>query len=84
MLLVLVIMIGAVNEGARLSFDLGPLKLQPAELAKVTTLLALAAYLSDEDRTEDGLPYARFVGGLLYIGIPTARSSSSRTSARHR
>jgi rod shape determining protein RodA len=72
MLLVLVILLGAVNQGARLSFDIGPLKLQPAELAKVTTLLALAAYLSEEERTEEGLPYARFVGGLLYIGIPTA------------
>ena len=52
----LVILIGAVSEGARLSFDLGPLKVQPAEFAKVTTLLALAAYLSDEDRTDDGCP----------------------------
>ena len=50
MLLVLVIMLGAVSEGARLSFDIGPLKLQPAELAKVTTLLALAAYLGDDER----------------------------------
>ena len=75
MLLVLVIMLGAVSEGARLSFDIGPLKLQPAELAKVTTLLALAAYLGDDERVgsdEGGLPYARFVGGLIYIGIPTA------------
>jgi rod shape determining protein RodA len=76
MLLVLVVMLGTVNDGARLSFDVGPLKLQPAELAKVTTLLALAAYLGDEERNErqsdDGLPYARFVGGLVYIGVPTA------------
>ncbi len=72
MLLVLVIMIGAVSEGARLSFDIGPLKIQPAELAKVTTLLALAAYLGDEERNAEGLTYARFVGGLLYIGVPTA------------
>jgi rod shape determining protein RodA len=72
MLLVLVILLGTVSQGARLSFDIGPLKLQPAELAKVTTLLALAAYLSQEERTEDGLPYARFVGGLIYIGVPVA------------
>jgi rod shape determining protein RodA len=72
MLLVLVILLGTVNDGARLSFDVGPLKLQPAELAKVTTLLALAAYLGDEERNDDGLPYARFVGGLVFIGVPTA------------
>src|SRR6476660_4471624 len=45
-----IFLIGAVSEGARLSVDIGPLKLQPAELAKVTTLLALAAYLGDDER----------------------------------
>lgn len=69
MLLVMVILIGTVNDGARLSFDLGPLKLQPAEFAKVTGLLALAAYLGEEERTEQ-LSYPRFVGGLLMIGVP--------------
>ena len=43
MLLVLVILVGAVSGGAALSFDLGPLKLQPAEFAKFTVLLTLAA-----------------------------------------
>ena len=42
MLLVLVILVGAISGGARLSFDLGPLKIQPAEFAKFTCLLALA------------------------------------------
>ena len=36
MLLVLVILVGAISGGARLSFDLGPLKVQPAEFAKFT------------------------------------------------
>ena len=52
------------------SFDLGPLKVQPAEFAKFTCLLALAAFLA-EDRT-DTLNYARFVKGLLLVGVPTA------------
>src|SRR6185295_7245070 len=34
MLLVMVIVAGAVSGGARLSFDVGPLKIQPAELAR--------------------------------------------------
>ena len=82
--LVLVIMLGAVSGGARLSFDLGPLKLQPAELAKVTMLLALAAYLGDDERSDEVLPYARFLGGLLSSACPTALIISSPTSARRR
>ncbi len=70
MLLVLVNVVGSLKGGARLSFDLGPLKVQPAEFAKFTGLLALAAFLA-EDRT-DTLNYARFVKGLLLIGAPTA------------
>ena len=70
--LVLVLALGAVSDGARLSFDIGPLKFQPAELAKVTVLLALAAHLGDEERSPNGLQYHRFVGGLLIIGVPTA------------
>jgi rod shape determining protein RodA len=70
MLLVLVNVVGSLKGGARLSFDLGPLKVQPAEFAKFTGLLALAAFLA-EDRT-DTLNYARFVKGLLMIGAPTA------------
>ena len=68
MMLVLVIMVGAVSGGAALSFDLGPLKLQPAEFAKFTVLLTLAAYLA-EDRSEV-LQYHRFVVGLMIVGVP--------------
>lgn len=68
MLLVLVILVGAVSGGANLSFDLGPLLLQPAEFAKFTVLLILASYLGD-DRS-DVLPYHRFIIGLLLVGAP--------------
>jgi rod shape determining protein RodA len=70
MLLVLVNVAGTVSGGARLSFDLGPLKLQPAEFAKATVLLALAAYLS-EDRSDE-VSYPRFLGGLIMVGVPSA------------
>ena len=70
MLLVLVILVGAIHSGARLSFDLGPLKVQPAELAKFTCLLALASFLA-EDRS-DTLSYARFVKALILVGVPIA------------
>lgn len=70
MLLVLVLLIGAVSGGASLSFDLGPLKLQPSEFAKFTVLLTLVAYLA-EDRSEE-LPYHRFITGLFIVGAPVA------------
>ena len=68
MLLVLVILVGTVSGGARLSFDLGPLKLQPAEFAKVTVTLALASYLAEE--RSDEVSYPRFLGGLVMVGVP--------------
>lgn len=70
MMLVLVNITGTVSGGARLSFDLGPLNLQPAEFAKATVLLALAAYLAD-DRSDE-VSYPRFLGGLIMVGVPSA------------
>jgi len=69
-MLVLVIAMGALRGGARLSFDIGPILVQPAEFAKITVLLALAAYVSAEQ--SDRISYARFSGGLMLIGVPTA------------
>lgn len=68
-LLVLVLIVGAVRGGARLSFDLGFFSVQPAEMAKVTTLLMLAGYLSD-DRL-DYVPYDTFINSLLIMVAPS-------------
>ena len=70
MVLVLVLVAGTDSEGARLSFDIGPLRLQPAEFAKFAVLLALAAYLSEDEKSDDGLAYHRFISGLLFVGVP--------------
>jgi rod shape determining protein RodA len=51
-----------------ITFELGPVNVQPQELAKVTVLLALAVYLSEE-RSEQ-VSYPRFLGGLLVVGAP--------------
>lgn len=67
-LLVLVFFAGAVRGGARLSFDIGPIAVQPSELAKVTTLLFLAGFLADDDR--DTVPWERFIQSLLIVGVP--------------
>ena len=67
--LVLIFLLAKVSNGAQLSFDVGPIKIQPAEFAKVTVLLALAAFLSQD--SSDSVSYERFVGGLWLGGIPT-------------
>lgn len=67
-LLVLVLVAGAVRGGARLSFDLGPISLQPAELAKPIVLVIVAAYISDAQ--PDNLDWHHFVMSLYVVLIP--------------
>lgn len=67
-LLVLVLVSGAVRGGARLSFDLGIISVQPSEIAKFTVLLLLAGFLAD-DATEV-VSYERFIQSLLIVGLP--------------
>jgi rod shape determining protein RodA len=67
-ILTLLFIVGQVNGRDRISFDFGPFNFQPAELAKFTTLLVLAAYLADE--RSDEVSYPRFLGGLLLVGAP--------------
>lgn len=68
LLLVLVFVAGSVTGGARLSFDVGPIAVQPSELAKATSLLFLCGFLSEEDGVD--LPYERFIQALFIIGVP--------------
>ncbi|MDX2378471.1 MAG: FtsW/RodA/SpoVE family cell cycle protein [Acidimicrobiia bacterium] len=66
--LLLLFLLGIASGEDRISFDLGPFNVQPAELAKFTTLLMLATYLSEE--RSDEVSYARFLGGLMIVGFP--------------
>ncbi|MEM9515049.1 MAG: FtsW/RodA/SpoVE family cell cycle protein [Actinomycetota bacterium] len=66
--LTLLFLLGVASGEDRISFDLGPFNVQPAELAKFTTLLMLASYLAEE-RSEE-VSYARFLGGLMIVGAP--------------
>ena len=68
-LLSLLFLVGIASGQDRISFDLGPFNMQPAELAKFTTLLMLAVYLAEE--RSDEVSYARFLGGLIIVGIPS-------------
>lgn len=67
-LLVLVLVAGAVSGGARLSFDVGPIAVQPSELAKVATLLMLSGFLADVDVKT--LPYEAFIKSLFIVAVP--------------
>ncbi|MDQ3470008.1 MAG: rod shape-determining protein RodA [Actinomycetota bacterium] len=58
------------GRGVRLAFEVGPIQIQPAELAKLTVLLALCAFLADERRGGVDISYAQFLGGLVLVGIP--------------
>jgi rod shape determining protein RodA len=69
-LLLLLLVIRFVSPSrSDISFDLGPINFQPAELAKLSTLIALCSFLAEE-RTDE-VSYARFVGGLILVGIPS-------------
>lgn len=68
--LLLVLSVGAIRGGARLSFDFGFFAFQPAEFAKPAVLLALAAYVSET--RDETLDYTQFVRGMVILGIPTA------------
>lgn len=67
-ILVLLILMGIAQGLDRISFDLGPINFQPAEMAKFTVLIALCAYLAEE--RSDEVSYPRFLGGLILVGAP--------------
>ena len=70
LLAVLILGTGPAGSGANAWFDLGPILVQPSEFAKVTVLVLIAGYLADE-RTGQ-LTYARFISGLILVGVPVA------------
>jgi rod shape determining protein RodA len=67
-LLVGVLVRGKVTNGAQAWYQIGPFQLQPSELAKVTLVLVLAAYLSGDRVT--GVPFPRFVLALALVAVP--------------
>jgi rod shape determining protein RodA len=66
--LLFLILLGVAQGSDLISFDLGIINFQPAEAAKFTTLLMLAAFLAEEG--SDEVSYARFLGGLMIVGVP--------------
>ena len=71
LLLVLVDVTGRVGMGARRWIQLGPVSLQPAEIAKITLILAMARYIADV-RERGGFTLGRSLNLTLLIGLPVA------------
>jgi rod shape determining protein RodA len=67
-MLLFLFLLGVARGEDLITFELGPFNIQPAEVAKFTTLLMLATYLAEE-RTDE-VSYPRFLGGLLVVGAP--------------
>lgn len=66
--IVLLSLLSRVSGRDLITFELGPINIQPQEFAKITVLLALAAYLAEE--RSDEISYPRFLGGLVMVGFP--------------
>jgi rod shape determining protein RodA len=67
LLLVLVPGIGSIHNNIRAWFDIGPIQIQPAELAKLATILAVAAYLG---RLEKPVTLRHVITALAVMGVP--------------
>lgn len=60
--------LGSTVNGTRGWYRFGPVALQPAEFAKLATILAVASYLGSVDRVD----IRRLAGALGLIGVPMA------------
>lgn len=69
-LLGLVFLIGRTTYGSTRWIDVGPVPVQPSELAKLAMVLVLARFLSERPRGQSSL--YRFLGSLLLVGVPFA------------
>jgi len=64
LILVLVPGIGIIKNGARRWFDLGPMYFQPSELAKITLLIAIAAWGDLQAKRMHEFRYGIFIPGI--------------------
>ncbi|HEX9758608.1 MAG TPA: rod shape-determining protein RodA [Nitrospiria bacterium] len=70
LLLIMVLFVGRVGQGAQRWLSLGPFSFQPSEFAKLTMLLVMAKYFSENKQT-GGLRFSQlFFPGVL-LAIPT-------------
>jgi len=66
-LLLLVLFVGKVGQGAERWLIIGPVHVQPSELAKLATILAVSKYLSDKYTDVNKLKYFSIAVGLILL-----------------
>jgi rod shape determining protein RodA len=66
-LLVLVLIMGRVGQGAERWLLVGPINIQPSELAKLATILAVAKYLSDKYADVNKIKYFAVSVGMILV-----------------
>ncbi len=68
-LLVAVLVVGHKVSGSTSWFNLGSMRLQPAEFAKITTVLALGAYLSRSDVTVQNIRSLAIASAIVVLPV---------------
>jgi len=69
-LLIMVLFVGKIGQGAQRWLSLGPLNVQPSEFAKLTILFVMAKYFS-EMKPSGGLQFSQLLFPGVLISIPT-------------
>ena len=69
LLLISVLLIGKTVSGSTSWFNLGPLRFQPSEFAKIATVLALSAYLSRTDVSLRNIKDLLIASGIVLLPV---------------
>ena len=69
LMLVIVLILGRTVSGSMSWFNLGPLRLQPSEFTKITTVLALATYLSRSDVSLRKIRDLAIAAGIVLLPV---------------
>jgi len=69
LMLVSVLLLGKTVSGSTSWFNLGSLRLQPSELTKITTILALSTYLSRSDVSLQNFKHLAIASGIILVPV---------------
>lgn len=69
LMLVSVLLLGKTVSGSTSWFNLGTLRLQPSELTKITTILALSTYLSRNDVSLQNFKHLAIASGIILVPV---------------
>jgi len=69
LMLVSVLLLGKTVSGSTSWFNLGTLRLQPSELTKITTILALSTYLSRSDVSLQNFKHLAIASGIILVPV---------------